>query len=679
MLSDPPEPKPSIGREVALRFDPVSVRGSERRAHTRSWWSGARPGLAAAAIELLGARDGEAFVVRADASVRELYEAVDDVYAPLGHSSGELTLRLLAIALSTAERRSEALRRLDHRREIDPRWFLSARQVGYVAYTDRFAGTLEGVRSRLDHLDELGVTYLHLMPLLQPREGENDGGYAVVDYGAVDPRLGTMDDLGALAADLHERDMALCIDVVVNHTAAEHTWARAARAGDPTYRRFYRIFPDRSLPDRYEQTLREVFPDFAPGNFTEVEGLGWVWTTFHEWQWDLDYENPEVLAAMIATIGDLANRGVDVFRLDAVPFLWKRMGTDGENQPEAHRLLQAMRAVLRVAAPGVIFKAEAIVPPDQLVQYLGAQSPEVRECDLAYHNQLMVMLWSSLAARDVRLMTKALERMRQPPAGTGWVTYVRCHDDIGWAVSDEDAASVGWSGFDHRSFLNAFYAGEHVGSWAEGIRFQEHPVTRDARISGTASALAGIDQARERRDPGALDAAIDRLLLLYSVIFSWGGSVPLVYMGDEIALPNDGQWADDPDHADDNRWIHRPFMDWDAAARRHDPETVEGRVFAGMRRLSVARRDLEVLQAGGATFPRWTGHASVFAHLRTHPRHAPLLGLANFDDHPASVSTRLVADAGLADPVASLVSGPGVSIGGGTVDLPGWGWVWLSD
>lgn len=645
----------------------------------RSWWRAARHGLIGSAIRALGDMEGEAFGARADLVVDELHEAVDEVYGPLGHDPDELVLHLLSLALSTATERPTPLRILDHRREIDPGWFLRARQVGYVAYADRFAGDLAGVVDNLDHLEDLGITYLHLMPLLRPRDGENDGGYAVADYREVDPRLGTMADLESLAARLHERDMALCIDLVVNHTAAEHVWARAALAGDETYRRYYRVFPDRIEPDQYEDTLREVFPELAPGSFTEVEGLGWVWTTFREWQWDLDYSNPEVLAAMCEVMGGLANRGVDVLRLDAVPFLWKQKGTDCENLPQAHRIVQILRNVLRVSAPGVVCKAEAIVPPEQLVQYLGAHDPEVRECDLAYHNQLMVMLWSSLAARDSRLITHALQRMRRPPRGTGWVTYVRCHDDIGWAVSDDDAAAVGWDASAHRSFLNRFYAGEHEASWARGVRFQSNPATGDARISGTTAALCGIDVAREHGDDEALYFAIRRLLLLHSVVIGWGGSVPLIYMGDELALPNDLSFADVPEHADDNRWIHRPMMDWDAADRRHDPRTVEGRVYAGLRRQIAARRDLPVMRAGGDTEPWRTGHGSVFAWRRTHPRHRPFLGLAAFADGPSSVARHLLEDAGLHDPTVALASEGGVKIDDDEIQLPPWGWAWLSD
>ena len=290
------------------------------------------------------------------------------------------------------------------------------------------------MRERLPYLRELGISYLHLMPLLHARPQPNDGGYAVVDYGAVEPALGTMDDLRALADELRAAGMALCIDVVLNHTAREHPWAQAALAGDARALAFYRTFADRAEPDAYELTLPEVFPATAPGSFTWEPALErWVWTTFNAYQWDLDYANPEVFRAMAEAMLELAAAGVDVLRLDAVPFLWKRMGTNSQNQPEVHELLQAFRAAVRIAAPAVAFKAEAIVSPRDLVGYLGAGRHEGKECDLAYHNVLMVLGWSALASGRVALLTNALRSMPPVPPGAGWVTYVRCHDDIGWA------------------------------------------------------------------------------------------------------------------------------------------------------------------------------------------------------------------------------------------------------
>jgi amylosucrase len=528
---------------------------------------------------------------------------------------------LLDAIAAAAAGRSPELRALDHEREITPDWLQREQAVGYVAYVDRLAGTLAGVRERLPYLRELGVSYLHLMPLLHARPEPNDGGYAVVDYGAVDPALGTMDDLRALADELRGEGIALCVDIVLNHTAREHAWARAARAGDRRMLARYLTYPDRERPDAYERTLPEVFPEIAPGSFTwEPELERWVWTTFNAYQWDLDYANPDVFVAMAEAMLGLAAAGVDVLRLDAAPFMWKRERTNCQNQPEVHELLQAFRAVFRIAAPAVAFKAEAIVAPRDLVPYLGTGRHEGKECDLAYHNVLMVLLWSSLASGRVALMTATLRSMPALPPSAGWVTYVRCHDDIGWAVTEEDAAAVGEDGFLHRRFLSDFYAGDFPGSFARGARFQPDPRTGEARTSGSTASLAGIDV-----DP---ELAIRRVLALHAVAFAFAG-LPLIYMGDELGLRNDDGWAGDPAHVGDNRWMHRPFMDWEAASRRHDGTSVEGRLWAGLRRLVDARRGTRAVHAQGRVEPFWTGNDHVFGLWREHAGERLLL-LVNF-------------------------------------------------
>jgi amylosucrase len=371
------------------------------------------PVTARAVRQRLDPPEADAFLARLEQLSYDIVEPLERVYGAVTDVPALVT-GLVLDALAAAAERPAALRRLDRRREIDPGWFQRSRMIGYVCYADRFAGSLRGIREHLDYLAELGITYLHLMPLLRSRDGDSDGGYAVENYDAVDPRLGSMADLEELAADLHERGIALCIDLVLNHTAREHEWARKAIAGDAAYRDMYLVYPDRTQPDAYEAALPEVFPDLAPGSFSRVPELGWAWTTFHEFQWDLNYANPAVFRAMLGTMLVLANRGIDVLRLDAVPFLWKRMGTDCQNQPEAHLLVQAFRALTRLAAPGLLLKAEAIVGPDLLVQYLGGHDRYRPECDLAYDNQLMVMLWSTLATRDVRLAERAISRRPVP-------------------------------------------------------------------------------------------------------------------------------------------------------------------------------------------------------------------------------------------------------------------------
>jgi amylosucrase len=634
------------------------------------------PAVAHEARSRLGFTEADAFLTRLDQLSFDILGPLSQVYGGVVDVE-EFATELVRDALRAAAERPAALRLLDRRREIDPGWFQRSRMVGYVCYADRFAGSLQGVRQHLDYLVELGVTYLHLMPLLRPREGENDGGYAVADYDTVDPRIGTMAELQALAADLHERGITLCVDLVLNHTAREHPWALKAQAGEPGYREMYLVYPDRTEPDAYERTLPEVFPDLAPGSFTEVKDLGWVWTSFHDYQWDLNYANPGVFRAMLGTMLALANRGIDVLRLDAAPFLWKRMGTDCQNQPEAHLLVQAFRALTRLAAPGLVLKAEAIVSPEMLVQYLGGHDRFRPECDLAYDNQLMVMLWSCLATRDVGLAVSALSRRRPAPVPTSWVTYVRCHDDIGWAVSDADAAAVGLDGFSHRRFLSDFYAGGFPGSFARGTRFQVNPATGDARISGSAASLCGIEAALDAGDAAALTAAVRRLESMYAIAFSFGG-IPLIYMGDELALRNDPGWAQDPAHAHDNRWMHRPVMDWALAARRRDPDSLEGRVFAAIRALAGARRSLLALRSGGRTEILPTESRSVLAYRRVHPRSAPFLALTNFSDVTQWPDAGIIARAGLYEPAHVHSTTGKLTVDAGRIELPPWSFLWLT-
>ena len=636
-----------------------------------------RPDVRADYERALDVVDGDAaFATRFERFFTELRDPLVAVYGNDPRFADAWRELMRAIA-STAAARSPELRALDHEREITPDWLQREQAVGYVTYVDRFAGTLNGLRERLPYLRELGVSYLHLMPLMHARPEPSDGGYAVVDYGAVQPQLGTMDDLRALAAELRGAGMALCVDVVLNHTAREHPWAQAALAGDPRRMAFYRTFADRTEPDAYEATLPDVFPDLAPGNFSFVPELErWVWTTFNDFQWDLDYRNPEVFGAMAEVVLNLAAAGVDVVRLDAVPFLWKRLGTNCQNQPEVHDLLQALRAVVRIAAPAVAFKAEAIVSPHDLVAYLGAGRHEGKECDLAYHNVLMVLLWSSLASRRVALMTHTLRAMPPTPPGAGWITYVRCHDDIGWAVTEQDAGAVGEDGHLHRRFLADFYAGDFPGSFARGARFQPEPHNGEARTSGTAASLAGLDTALERGDEGEVELAVRRVLLLYAVAFAHGG-VPLVYMGDELGLRNDAGWEANATHHGDNRWMHRPAMDWTAAEARHDPASVEGRLWGGLRRLIDARRATRAVHSQGATEPFQTGNHHVFGLERRHAGQR-LVMLANFSEHRQLVRLAVVDDRGVAVTAAGAEpDGRPLGIEGDAVALEPYGYAWL--
>jgi len=584
-------------------------------------------------------RDVELFLIRLARWWNDLAGAWDGVYRSHPRGDGAL-VALVELLADRYRERPPALVSLDLQRSVRPDWFQDPSMIGYVCYADRFGGTLAGVAEHLDYLAELDVRYLHLMPLLRSRPGETDGGYAVADYREIDPSVGTMDDLERLCDRLRERGISLCIDLVLNHTAAEHPWALAAAAGDPEAAEMYYIYPDRRQPNRWERTLPNVFPDTAPGNFTRLPDGRWVWTTFNSFQWDLNWSNPRVFLEMVDVLLALAARGVEVFRLDAVAFMWKRLGTNCQNQPEVHDLLQALRACARIAAPAVIFKAEAIVGPDDLVRYLGTGRHHGHVSDMAYHNSLMVQFWSALATRDARLATQVLRAFPRKPSNTAWATYIRCHDDIGWAVVDEAAAAVGWDGPSHRGFLSAFYAGRFPGSFARGEVFQFVPATGDSRISGTFAGLAGLEAALEANDPALVTAAIERIRLGHALILAWDG-LPLIYMGDELGLRNDWTYLAEPRHRADDRWLHRPKMDWPAAGRRRHRGTIEERVYTDLRRLIVARRNAPQLHAAVPLEVLEPVDAATFAFRRDHPLGA-LVSVSNFADAPGIVPAELL-------------------------------------
>ncbi len=551
------------------------------------------------------------------------------------------------------------LKALDAQREVDPLWFQSEQMVGGMCYVDLFADNLAGIRQKIPYFKELGLTYLHLMPLYKVPE-INDGGYAVSSYREINPALGSMAELRALAAALRENGISLTLDFVFNHTSDEHEWAQKALAGDEDYQEYYIMFPDRALPDQYERNLREIFPEHAPGNFTyRPEVDRWVWTTFNPFQWDLNYSNPAVFDAMLGEMLFLANVGVEVLRLDAVPFIWKQLGTACENLPQTHTIIQAYNALLRIAAPATKFKSEAIVHPDDVAKYFGQGNRAGYECQISYNPTLMALLWETLATREVKLLKYAMQRRFQIPDNCAWVNYVRVHDDIGWSFADEDAEALWMSPFDHRQFLNQFYTGRFQGSFANGLLFNYNPLTKDGRINGTCASLAGLEQALNANDPIAIELAIRRILLIHSVIFSLGG-IPLIYLGDEIGTLNDYGYQQDENKFDDSRWVHRPKTDWERTARRHDPDTIEGRVFQPLARL-ISLRNSHPVFAGNKTQVIDTGNLHVFGYI--HWRYFQgLLVLANISEHDQELGMARFRTYGLKSHVRDLVTDKDVNL-----------------
>lgn len=582
------------------------------------------------------------------------------LYGNGDEARGILTAIVDDLLRSFTQRPAE-LKALDRARADDPLWFRSEGMLGGVCYVDRYAGDLAGLTDRIPYFSELGVTYLHLMPLFRAPEGNSDGGYAVSSYRDVRTDLGTMSQLAAVSGNLRSAGISLVVDFIFNHTSNEHDWALKACEGDAEFERYYWIFPDRTMPDAFELTTREVFPDDHPGSFVPLPDGRWVWATFHSFQWDLNYSNPAVFRAMLGEMLFLANQGVEILRMDAVAFIWKRLGTACESLPEAHMLLQAFNAACRIGAPSLLFKSEAIVHPDEVAAYI---DPD--ECQLSYNPLQMALIWNTLATRDVGMLSQALAERHGIAEGTSWVNYVRSHDDIGWTFADEDAARLGVNGFDHRRFLNAFYANRFPGSFARGVPFQHNPRTGDARVSGTTASLAGL----EAGDAGG----VGRVLLAHSIILSTGG-IPLLYLGDEVGQLNDYGYLDDPDMAGDSRWAGRPRYPALAYDRRDDPATAAGRIFASLRRLVRVRADTPEFAAGPLEiFDTW--HPSVLGYQRFSASGSRVLVFANFSDAGAHVdSARFAA---VRSACTDLVGGRPVALGEGLTLAPHQ-FVWLRE
>ncbi len=580
--------------------------------------------------------------VRIEQNFDDFWRFYTSVYG-FGYEQQRWIIRIFNSILQGLKDRKKDMRQLDLDREKNPLWFQSEKMVGGVLYVDLFSGDLKKLRDKIPYLKELGINFLHLMPLLRPRDGLNDGGYAVQNYRDVDRRLGTYDDLRKTSRMLHNEGINLVLDFVMNHTAKEHGWAQAAMSGHPRYQKFYHMFDDRAIPDMYEKHLIEVFPDFAPGNFSYYPQINkWVWTTFYEFQWDLNYANPDVFHAMFDEMVHLINTGADCLRLDAVPYLWKKLGTHCQNQDEAHHLLQAYRALLRIISPGVLFKAEAIVGPEEIVKYLGINGFEGKECDLAYNATLMSHVWHALASENTHLLRTALKRLPRAPKDTSWVNYVRCHDDIGWGISDEFAAAVHQNGHHTRMYCTDFYTGKIEGSYAEGYAFQRDFHSGEARVSGTMAALSGLQKAMVEAEDQGIDEAIKRIMLINNIIFSWKG-IPLIYMGDEIGQTNSYGYLSNPLKMRDNRWVHRPPMDWDKVELRNIPGTIQHLIFTEFQKLIEARKRTRVIHGSSSDNLIIIDLDSIFCFER-HLEGQAVLFLSNFSRKPVHISTEILPE-----------------------------------
>ncbi|MGL6056840.1 MAG: alpha-amylase family protein [Culicoidibacterales bacterium] len=473
-------------------------------------------------------------------------------------------------------------------------WYMSEQMVGTVFYVDLFANNLKELKKKIPYLQDLGVTYVHLMPLLKPRSGNSDGGYAVENYREINDVLGTMADFRAAIKALKQAGISVCIDFVVNHTAKEHEWAQKALAGDPTYQHMYLMYDTPEQPNWYNETVQEVLPDLYPGNFTYYTELQkYVFTSFSEFQWDLNFYNSRVFNEIVDILLFLANTGVEIIRLDAIPFMWKELGTMCRNLPKIHELLHLIHLIKDYVCPNLVLLGEAIVEPHEIVTYFGNE--QAPECGLMYNATGMVNIWNALATRDVEMLRVDASRFYIPKTGT-WMNYVRCHDDIGWGFNEELIQAKGQTPQAHKQFLIDFYVGRFPNSFAEGEIYQYNPVTHDARINGTLASLCGLGKALRDEDTSGVAIALKRIQMITAYLVVQPG-IPLIYSGDELAQLNDHTYLQDPAKAVDGRWVHRPAFDWEKAATRTDETTAHGKTFQQTKAVIALRKNEPLLHA----------------------------------------------------------------------------------
>ncbi len=602
-----------------------------------------------------------------EAVIMELKQSYYEIYGK--NENTDLRYKqLLNIIQYAKEKRPSWLTKQD---KLGNNWYLSEKMVGMMLYVDRFCKDLYDIENKIDYLVELGITYVHFMPLLQSREGNNDGGYAVSDYLNVEPRLGNMEQLQKVVKLLKQKGIRTCIDFVLNHTAKEHIWAEEYKKGNHDYDDMYFMFDDDTIPNEYEKTMTEIFPKVAPKNFTYYDDMKkYVMTRFYEFQWDLNYANPHVFNKIVEVLLTLANKGIDIFRLDAIPYMWKELGTNCMNHKNVHTLLKMMYYIIQEVCPSVIFLGEAIIEPKEIVKYFG--TAEEKECNVMYNASLMVLLWNSIATRDVRLMERSLSKKYDVPDDAVWINYARCHDDIGWGFEQDILREIGFDPEAHKQFMIQFMEGKFYGSFSVGELYEFNPVTLDARNSGTFASMCGLEQALNEKHGYKIELALKRILLLNAIIISYTG-IPLLYSGDEIGQLNDWSYKNQKDIAGDSRWLHRGNMDWEAAEKRNDIATIQGKIFKGIQKMIDIRKNCEYFRSDIPSIPVDLNNKAVFAFHKEDK----MIVLANFSEHEQWIDTRRFDWFGLNEKLTDAVSGREINLGDGNILLGPYEYLWF--
>ncbi len=562
--------------------------------------------------------------------------------------------------------RGAKLKRLDEDREKKGAWYRERDMLGMMMYIDNFAGNIRGVEEKLDYLEQCNINYVHLMPFLDSPRGRSDGGYAVADFRKVKPELGTMEDLAHLAEKCHERGISLCMDFVMNHTSEEHEWAVRARCGDGEYMSRYFFYADPSIPEAYERTVPQVFPTTAPGNFTYLPEIGhYVMTTFYPYQWDLNYRNPRVFNEMMYNFLYLANQGMDIIRIDAVPYIWKELGTNCRNLKQVHTIVRMMRMIGEIVCPGIVLLGEVVMEPDKVAPYFG--TVEKPECHMLYNVTTMATTWNTVATRDARLLRKQMDIVCALPKEYTFLNYLRCHDDIGWGLDYDTLKTWGMNEVPHKKYLNDYFQGKTEGSVSRGELYNEDPVTGDARFCATTASMCGIESAGFEQDAQKMKQAVGKDIMLHAYMFTQSG-IPMIYSGDEVGQVNDYSYKEDPEKAPDSRYIHRGKFNWALAEQISEKGSVQDRLFHALNRLEEIRRSESVFNTDAEVYTKDYSDRSILWIVRK-AGGEELHAVFNFSDCDKEVWMPEVTE------YENLITGEKTVIE--KTGIPAWGFLWV--
>ena len=565
--------------------------------------------------------------------------------------------------------RNKELKKWDEKRASDPSWYKQNDLLGMMFYIDNFAGNMKGVESKLDYIEQCNVNYIHLMPFLDTPEGRSDGGYAVSDFRKVQEKLGSMKDLDSLTAACHKKGINVCMDFVMNHTSEDHEWAKRARQGEGEYMSRYFFYDNSTIPQQYEKTVPQVFPTTAPGNFTWLPYANhYVMTSFYPYQWDLNYKNPRVFNEMMYNFLYLANRGIDIIRIDAVPYIWKELNTPCRNLKQVHTIVRMMRMISEIVCPGVLLLGEVVMEPEKVTPYFG--TVEKPECHMLYNVTTMATTWHTVATRDVKLLKKQLDIVNALPKDYVFLNYLRCHDDIGWGLDYGTLKMDGMEERAHKKYLNDYFQGYDGSSCSRGELYNADPVTGDARFCGTTASMCGVEKAGFEGDDAAMERAIQMDLMLHAYMFMQSG-IPVLYSGDEIGQVNDYRYKEDPHKAVDSRYIHRGPMNWKLAINIKNEDTVEGKIFQGLKKLEQIRKMEKVFVSYADTWTVDTGDASVLCIGRYYDGEK-VYGVFNFSEFEKTAWL-----SGVNGEAIELISGNKMKLN--EVKLPAYGFYYLKE